>query len=95
MIFPIEILRIIYQYDSTYHEIFNKSLTLIKNNHSLPFWGIHWQVVQYNSIITSSGSGKYYMDYYEASENSACLNKDNMYFESVISHKPLFIGDGI
>jgi hypothetical protein len=96
---PIEIVRIIYEYDSTYNEIFNKSINLIKNKKTLPFWCITWKMrsINDNNIIRSSGYGKSNMHYYRCNDicNHNNRNRNLRVSGYNIYYYPRFICDGI
>ena len=93
---PIEIVRIIYDYDSTYCEIFNKSLNLIKNKKNLPFWNIAWKITNERGNLISTGYGKTCTNYYICNDLCNNYNKDRTtrVMGCKICHYPRFICDG-
>lgn len=88
--FPIEIIRIIYEYDATYNEVFQKSLDLIRNHKTLPFWCITYHMRHCKSL---TGYGKSYMNYAQCNVMCHSLNKPYSGVSSAV-HYPRFICDG-
>ena len=94
--FPNKIVRKIYEYDSSYINIFNKSLNEIKNKKKyLPYWNISWKIIDDRKNLISSGYGKTFTNYYKCNDMCNIYNRTQRITGCKIYHYPRFIGDGM